>query len=417
MPSAHAQQCERTITANVVLIENPTVFNRLGAQNPNWFTFALRRDAVYWDRLTPDDPDNGKSVDEAIAAKGLNNVLGKIELRPDKRPRPLVLRSAEGDCLTVDFQSLLDPIPNNQNPIQGNLDNNDQVAGRCAGVNTTGTELLMVSNKTGDPIGNDASMVGQNHAGEDIASNCGIGDRKGGMVGPGGRIKYHLYTPHEGAYIINSYGALLGSEASSGNIALGMFGALNVQPKGAKFYRSQVTEEEMRLATVGTVPSACVDASGAPLDPSTTTYGIDCDMGGQPIIDYEATYPDDEPWKSEGKANLPVLNMLTASNELVHSDINAIIVGTGENGTFDPSTYPLESVGRNNPQYPNRLEPFREFTSQFHDEQTNSQVYPRWYNDPVLGFTLAGVKDAFMINYGSGGIGSEIISNRTKSSS
>jgi len=104
--------------------------------------------------------------------------------------------------------------------------------------------------------------------------------------------------------------------------------------------------------------------------------------------------------------------MLTANNELVHSDINAIIVGPNADGTFPASTYPLESVYKNNPQLPNRLEPFREFTSQFHDEQTNSQVFPKWYNDPVLSFTLAGVKDQFMINYGSGGIGSEIIANR-----
>ena len=77
-----------------------------------------------------------------------------------------------------------------------------------------------------------------------------------------------------------------------------------------------------------------------------------------------------------------------------------------------PSTYPLESVGKNVPSLPNRLEPFREFSSIFHDEQTNSQVFPNWYQDPVLNYTLAGVKDQFMINYGSGGIGSEIISNR-----
>ena len=73
-------------------------------------------------------------------------------------------------------------------------------------------------------------------------------------------------------------------------------------------------------------------------------------------------------------------------------------------GSFPPSTYPLESVGHNVPSLPNRLEPYREFTSVFHDEQTNSQVFPRWYGNPVLNYTLAGVKDQFMINYGSGGI-------------
>ncbi|HZW35887.1 MAG TPA: hypothetical protein VFF01_03025, partial [Candidatus Deferrimicrobiaceae bacterium] len=77
------------------------------------------------------------------------------------------------------------------------------------------------------------------------------------------------------------------------------------------------------------------------------------------------------------------------------------------------STYPLESVGKRNPTVPNRLEPFRDFSSQFHDETVNGQAFPGFYvTDPVFKYVLAGVKDAFMINYGSGGIGSEIIANR-----
>ncbi len=46
VPVTQAAQCGRTITANVVVLDNPTVFNRLGAQNPNWITYALRRDVV-----------------------------------------------------------------------------------------------------------------------------------------------------------------------------------------------------------------------------------------------------------------------------------------------------------------------------------------------------------------------------------
>ena len=36
-----------TITANVVVLDNPTIFNRLGAQNPNWMMYALKRDVVH----------------------------------------------------------------------------------------------------------------------------------------------------------------------------------------------------------------------------------------------------------------------------------------------------------------------------------------------------------------------------------
>jgi hypothetical protein len=87
---------------------------------------------------------------------------------------------------------------------------------------------------------------------------------------------------------------------NAGNHANGLFGAVNVEPAGANFYRSQVTEEDMRLATAATTPA------------------------GQPVLDYEARYPSAEPWIAEGKANLPILNMLDGTR-LVHSDINAVV--------------------------------------------------------------------------------------------
>ena len=408
-PGAQAVVCERTITANVVVLDSPTVFNRLGAQNPNWMTYALRRDVVQMNRLDPLDPNNGLPE----AAGGVLTA-GNVEMRSDKRPRPLVVRAAAGDCLTVNFQNLLSPVAAPNNAQQDQLFNDDQVADRCASFHAQGVELI-------GTMDSDGSFVGNNNPGLDAFAACGVGAKKAGLVGPGGSITYTLYTPHEGTFVINSYGATIGSEASSGNLAVGMFGQLNVEPKGANMYRGQLTEEEMRLATTGTVATDCIMGD---------VVGVDCNPGGQPIIDYEALYPGVQAagdaacdsanpvdpvgavFCKEGKAGLPIINMLTATDELVHSDINAIIVGSEPDGSFPTSTYPLESVGKSNPQLPNRLEPFREFASVFHDEQTNSQVFPRWYQNPVLQYTLAGVKDQFMINYGSGGIGSEIIANR-----
>jgi hypothetical protein len=493
--NANAQACTQTITADVVVFDSPTVFNRLGAQNPNWITYTLRRDAIYMNRGNPDDPQNGMPL--TLVSKDPSLLVGNVELRPDKRPRPLVLRSVAGACLDIKFQNFLDPQPNpNKNrPIRvqqlieerfldkgfncadPNADqiladltasgatglderfacalvNDDQVAGRCAGIHAQGVELR-------GAMKDDGSLVGNNHPMADIdpmgvcSPLAGVSeDPVGGLVAPGGSITYELFTPAEGAFIINSYGAQLGSEASSGNTALGMFGALNVQPKGARMYRSQVTEEELRLATSGYAPSDCAAAGkdGHLYDDPTTavdetednklplageTVGVTCSAGGQPIINYEAIYPvtiEPSVWNAEDKAGRPILNMLQGpgcdtadwtSCDLVHSDINAIIAGPDADGSWtsacasgnadSPASdcpYPLESVGKNNPQLPNRIGAFREFTSVFHDEQTNSQVFPKWYNDPVLGFTLAGVKDQFMINYGSGGIGSEIIANR-----
>jgi hypothetical protein len=273
---------------------------------------------------------------------------------------------AEGDCLTVTFKNWLALAANPNNPIQDNLINDDKVAERTAGFHPQGLERL-------GSIASDGSHVGQN------ASS---------LVDPGGQAVYRYYAPHEGAYSVTNLGATMGSDQQGGTASTGLFGMVSVEAKGAKIYRGQLTEEEMRLVTTGTTAA------------------------GQPIINYEATYPNTQPWISEGKAGLPILNMITAGNEIVRNEINAVVAGPNADGTFPPSTYPLESAGKRVPSLPNRLEPYRSFASIFHDEQTNTQAWPRWYLDPVLLYTLAGVRDGFMINAGSGGIGSEIIANR-----
>src|SRR5438874_7129541 len=92
--SANAQTpaptCANTTTANVVAFDQVIFYNRFGAFDPGGMMFALRRDVV------PIDP-----------AKGL--VPGNVQLRPDKRPRPIVLRVNEGDCLQVTFTNMLNP--------------------------------------------------------------------------------------------------------------------------------------------------------------------------------------------------------------------------------------------------------------------------------------------------------------------
>jgi hypothetical protein len=131
-----AVSCTNTITANVVVLDNPTVFNRLGAQNPNWITYALERDVVVANRLNPDDPANGTPCSQTACT------AGNVELRPDKRTRPLVVRSVAGSCLTVNFTNLLAPVANPNNAQQDALFNDDQVAGRCAGFHASGTEAI-----------------------------------------------------------------------------------------------------------------------------------------------------------------------------------------------------------------------------------------------------------------------------------
>ena len=413
------------VVADVVAIDHPMVFNRLGAQNVNWMMYALRHDVidVKSQRLLDYSPEGDKYL-EAAAAR--NSSRG-IALRPDLRPRPLVLRVAKGELLKVRFTNLLevpssrpanpynsypDPFPGVDHPLENapkdpagtssdkriyHID--DQVASRHVGFNPQGLEL----------------------AGNITNSSTNTGKNPNTLAAPGETREYCFYAPEEGAFLVSNDGAVFGGEGTSGNSGVGLFGAVVVQPKGARFYRSQVTEEELRLAT---------------------RYTTDA---GQPVVDYEARYPDDcasnGVWCQEGKAGRPILNMVD-KRRIIHGEVNAIIVGPEKDGRFpqctkDPQehngepnaiiagsgkhdrfpecdTYPLESKGLRNPTLPNRLEPFREFVSVFHDENAATQAFPYFFEHPELSHTLHGVRDAFMINYGSGGIGSEIIANRLK---
>ncbi|MGH9194578.1 MAG: hypothetical protein ACRD1T_02415, partial [Acidimicrobiia bacterium] len=56
----------------------------------------------------------------STAAPGGPLTPGKVMLRPDKRPRPMVLRANAGDCLQISFQNLLGDFPEVFNPNTGN---------------------------------------------------------------------------------------------------------------------------------------------------------------------------------------------------------------------------------------------------------------------------------------------------------
>ena len=386
-----AVTCERDITANVVALDQPILFNRLGASNVNAAIFALERDVV-----------DAAGVPLSIGGAA---IPGLVQLRTDKRPRPLVLRVRRGDCLTVNLTNLLSPVANPIKPVveggdplpnndQFNVPIDEQVFDRHVSFHVSGMQLV-------DSIADDGSYVGQNPS---------------SIAAQGNSASYRLYAEREGAFHVTSLGSVVGSDGNEGNTSNLLFGQVSVEPTGANIYRSQVTEEEMRLVSMDLVST------------SPTCGARNLNAASQPIIDYEARYPTVNcdginnsgadlgaaVWIAEGKAGLPVLNMID-NDQIVQSEIHAMIVGPNADGSFPPSTYPLESVGKRNPTLPNRLTPFREFASVFHDESAAAQAFPGFFvDDPVFNVVLAGVKDAFMINYGSGGIGSEIIANRLR---
>ena len=357
-PSAHAEiQCQRTLVANVVAMDQPLMFNRLGAQNVNGMMYALRQDVM---------DSNGVLLTQGGAA-----VPGQVILRADKRPRPLVLRVAAGDCLKVNLQNLLafEANPNGEDhpegEVGGELHVDNQVLDRHVGFQVTGMQAVNSIN--------------------DIAANIGRNDNT--LLAPGESRSYTLHAEREGTFVATSYGATFGGEGTAGNVSNGLFGQLVVLPKGGRAYRNTVTEEDMRLATRGRTPA------------------------GQPIINYEARYPTREPWVSEGRAGKPILNMVDGS-EIIASNADAVVMGPNSDGRFPASTYPLESQGKRNPSIPNRLEPFRDFASAFHDQSAVVQAFPGYWADPVFGQMLDPARDAFMVNYGSGGMGAEVIANR-----
>ncbi|HYY42911.1 MAG TPA: hypothetical protein VE775_09285, partial [Pyrinomonadaceae bacterium] len=76
--------CNRTIKASVVAFDQLYTYNRFGAFNPAGMMYALTRDVEKIDSTLDLGP-------------------GNVRLKTGKRPRPIVLRANEGDCLQITF--------------------------------------------------------------------------------------------------------------------------------------------------------------------------------------------------------------------------------------------------------------------------------------------------------------------------
>lgn len=295
-----------TVTAKVVAFDQPYFYNRFGAFNPVGMVYALEHDVV--------DLATGASCAEVTCTPGA------VALRPDKRARPLVLRVAEGDRLEVTFTNLLDPVaPAGSFP-------GDAPVTRSASIHVNGLQV-------DGPSGAEA-------------------------IEPGETTNYAWEADAKGTFFFFSHGAVVGGEGNGGSLALGLFGAVNVEPPGSTWYRSQVTAEDLALAT---------NQDGS--------------------LDYDAVYPGGHPY--EGRSILAMVQ----DGALVHGDLNAVI--SGEDEPDDG----LENTTEGD---------FREFTIIFHDEVKAVQAFDRLETDP----SMQGVRDAVGINYGVAGMGSILLANR-----
>ena len=347
---------ENTVTARVVALEQVYFYNRFGSFNPSGLMYALRRDVVRADTGAPIPPEPEQAADARL--------VGNVQLRPDKRPRPLILRANEGDCLRVTFTNLLRHQAGGQDivrePSSGGriLVDAEEPASRRASMHVNGLNLV-------DSILSDGANVGRNPS---------------SLAAPGETRTYTWYAKQEGGYLFYSMGGPAGGEGDGGQLGLGLFGSVNVEPRGAKWYRSQVTADELEAATTG-----------------RTVYG-------QPIINYGATFASG-PRKGE-----PVLALLDAHRELLGSDLNAVIdvVPRGKTGPAAATGEDCEHVTG-----PGSAcgQPYREFTTIFHDEVTAIQAYPELDDEAN---PLHALRDGMAINYGASGLGSMVLASRKR---
>jgi len=258
------------VTADVVALDQVLYYNRLGAMNPSGMIYALKRDVV--------------------AITGTTPSAGNAMLRPGKRPRPLVLRVNEGDCLSVNFTNWLSsalsgslqvPIaPSSPDPNATAVKNDDGPATRTASFHVLGMQA--------QGIESDGSYVGNN---------------TDSLAKPGETKTYTFYAQKEGTYFAYSTAATTGGEGNGGSLAHGLFGAVNVENKGSQWYRSQVTEQDLALAATGSTQS---------------------DGKYYPLIDYDAVYPTVETRKPAEQ-----LSVTTAQDGTTKATMTTLASNTG----------------------------------------------------------------------------------------
>src|SRR5260370_854071 len=193
----------------------------------------------------------------------------------------------------------------------------------------------------------DGSFVGQNNS--SLASAAPVPAQM-----PPQTQTYTLFAKAEGTFLMYT----MGDTTSTGNqLTNGLFGALNVQPAYAEWYRSQVSADDLLLATYNAnrpdqVPPGSLVCT--PPGSSTCTFtfkgksvkviktpdfgsGSGLTKGGylqtldnHPLVDYDAVYPKaylDGTAIPKELWGVPILKMLDSQNNIVHTDLTAMITG------------------------------------------------------------------------------------------
>ena len=78
-----------------------------------------------------------------------------------------------------------------------------------------------------------------------------VGANPSGLANIAQKVTYQLYGEREGEHVLYSLGAPAGGEGDGGQVNSGLFGAVIVEPAGARWYRSQVTRQDLDYVTTG----------------------------------------------------------------------------------------------------------------------------------------------------------------------
>ena len=315
---------QKIVRADVVAIDQELIYNRFGSRNSCGMIYALRSD--------------------------LDTSSETPKLRSDKRPRPLVLRVNLGDILEVTFS----------NALSASAHAPDCPQTRNASLVVQGMPLMTT--------------------GAEAAVCSGLESLEPGAAPVTCRWFADPETMVEGTRLFSSYGAPAGGQGNGGSLPHGLFGAVNIEPAGSQWFRSQVTADVFDAAW-----------NRAETGPRHARLGL---------IDY---------------SRLSMLRQTTEPMEddravfdLIHSDLNAIILETQPppSGTTDPYE---ESMEDRDEELHAAAPAFREFTIIFHDELRTKYAEPF---EVLEQEQFAGIRDGFAINYGASGMGTILLANR-----
>ena len=241
-------------------------------------------------------------------------------LRGDVRPRPLVLRANADECINV-----------------------------------------TLDNRTDEPVSLHVDGLQWRTGGADDGTQVGANDS--GVVLPGQKGTATLFAGARGTH-------LLYSMADPSHRDRGLFGALHVEPAGSMWYRGQLSEADLALATQ--------------------------DVEGVPTIDYDAAYPEGHP-----RAGQPIL-ALRADGALVGGDLSAIVQPEGQ-----PAFRELTAI------YSDFGGHIDQAFGQIHDPQPGEGEPPESLaRRRAMAALMSSYTDRYAVNYGGDGVANKVIANR-----